>query len=378
MARTAASYDPQSRRPTPLALAFRQRIAESGPLLLADYVRACLTDPAHGYYVGQPAIGRTADFTTAPEISQVFGELIGLWCAIIWQHMGRPPRLNLVELGPGRGTLMADALRAIAKVTDLQPALSVHLVDTNAHLRQLQTATLATAGVPLTHYETIADFSARATNQPGAWLVLGNEFLDAIGVSQHIVHKGTWHDRTVDIDTEGRLQFAIGPPVQPPANLPAPAADATVFEFNPELAEKVAPLLAALAAQAPTAALFIDYGHLATTAGETLQALRAHAYENPLTSPGEADLTAHVDFADVTHRMQAVGLHTDGPLTQAEFLGRLGIIERTSRLMSANPAAAAALEASSQRLLAPNGMGTRFKAIGVRSPGLAPLPPFAL
>ena len=191
-----------------------------------------------------------------------------------------------------------------------------------------------------------------------------------------------WHQRRVGVDDAGLLQFETdGIPADVAAG-PFPAglaaASGEIFEIAPNLTASVIPCLKALAERGPLSGLFIDYGHTISATGETLQAVRNHAYEHPLTSPGEADLTAHVDFAMFAQLSGAAGLAVDGPLTQAEFLGRLGIVERTSRLMSANPARAAEIEAGTMRLLAPNGMGTRFKAIAVRSPSLAPLPCFQL
>ncbi|MGI9422320.1 MAG: class I SAM-dependent methyltransferase [Hyphomicrobiaceae bacterium] len=376
------SYDPAARRDTPLARLLRQRIKEGGPIAVADYVDACLRDDEHGYYTSKVAIGRDADFTTAPEISQVFGELIGIWVALVWQQCNQPARLHVVELGPGRGTMMADMLRAIRNVPDLVPALSVHLVDTNAQLRRTQLERLADASCPVHQYASTQAFREHAVERSGSqqelWLVIGNEFLDAIGISQLVSHEGQWHTRIVTLDDNDDLAFGIGEPAAqgsvPPDLQPGAAS---IFEFNPSLGTECATLLADLNRCGSVAALFIDYGHEQSAVGETLQAVRAHAYEDPLTSPGEADLTAQVDFADVAAQFAQVGLLTDGPIVQAEFLGRLGIVERTSRLMHANSASAASLEAATLRLLAPNGMGTRFKAIGARSRDLAPLPCFA-
>lgn len=344
------SYDPEARRDTPLALKLKERIRREGPLSVAEYMHACLHDPEHGYYVKQPAIGRGGDFITAPEISQVFGELIGLWSAVAWQQMGSPPRVNLVELGPGRGTLMRDALRAAGKVRGFFDAIDVHLVESNALLIERQQATLSACGRPIAWHASLAPVPSAPS------IVIANEFLDTVPASQMI----NGIARCVALDPSGHLAFT---PVE-----------GTIRERQDHIA-----LIADLAqksTESPLAALFFDYGHTATAPGDTLQALRAHQPEHPLTSPGEADLTVHVDFEAFAAVAHGHALAVDGPITQGEFLGRLGIVERASRLMSANPAKAGEIELAVARLIAPQGMGSRFKAIGVRAPNLPKLPGF--
>ena len=344
------TYDPESRRDTPLARKLKERIRRDGPISIAEYMRACLHDPEHGYYVKQPAIGRDGDFITAPEISQVFGELIGLWSAVVWQQMGSPARVNLVELGPGRGTLMRDALRAASKVPAFFAALDVHLIEINATLIARQRAELREAGCPITWHPSM-EMGRQAPS-----IVVANEFLDTAPVAQHIGDV----ERCVALDAGDRLVFS-------------PKAGAIVER------QDHAGLIANLTHRtqaASLAALILDYGHVATAPGDTFQALRAHQAEHPLTSPGEADLTVHVDFAAFAGAAQSAGLAVDGPITQGEFLGRLGIVERASRLMSANPAKAGEIELAVARLIAPQGMGSRFKAIGLRSPNLPKLPGF--
>ena len=379
----AASYDPALRCKTPLADKLATRIRADGPISVAQYVDACLSDPDHGYYIHNNPIGASADFVTAPEISQIFGELIGIWCALAWQQFGQPSQINLIELGPGRATLISDALRAMAKVPGLSDALHVHMVESNSSLRKLQSEKLATHGVPFSQSATMADLQTIASQMHGPAIIIANEFLDALGVQQLIARSGRWHDRCVGIARgtksaqNGSLEFAVGagvdglPPHYPSA---ADQPEGAIFERNPALVDALAPLLAELCRSQPTVALFIDYGHEVSSVGETLQAVRQHAYEHPLTSPGEADLTAQVDFADVAQSLSQAGLQVTRPLTQAEFLGRLGLVERTSHLMSANPERAALIESGSLRLMAPNGMGTRFKAIAATGQDL-PLPP---
>jgi SAM-dependent MidA family methyltransferase len=333
------------------------------------FMQACLDHPVYGYRRKRHSIGGAGDFVTAPEISQVFGELIGLWCAVAWEAMGRPVPLRLVELGPGRGTLMRDALRAAKVVPGFLAAVSVHLVEVSMPLRRLQQAVIeslgAGGGPPVAWHEAVAEVPA------GCAIVLANEFLDALPIRQ-LVHDGqAWRERVVALGPDGRLQLAAGGPV---AFAAVPAApDGSIVELRAGEDE----VLAALAARtAPRVALFMDYGPAEASFGDTLQAVRGHAYADPLAEPGEADLTAHVQFAALAGKARTAGLGADGPMTQAEFLGRLGIVERTTRLMAANPARAGEIEAATQRLMSPAGMGQLFKAIAVRSPGLPAPPPF--
>ncbi len=369
------TYDPEARRDTPLALKLKQRIAQGGPISVEAYMHACLYDPDHGYYVKSTAIGAGGDFITAPEVSQVFGELIGLWSAVVWQLMGSPARVRLIELGPGRGTLMADALRAARVLPAFLSAVDVELIETNQVLIACQKQALGTAVVPVSWFEHLLP-------APVPSIIIGNEFMDTYPVGQSVLADDGWRERQVTLDVAGRLAFGTGSP-----NLtstfpevafadeaePAPGA---ILEFrrSPSIIEDIA----ALTRQAPIASLQIDYGHQRPSFGDTLQAVRDHRFEHPLTSPGEADLTAQVDFHDIGTRATGLGLAVDGPVTQAEFLGALGIAERTSRLMAANPHAAGSLEIGVARLMSPTGMGGHFKAIGLRSPALPPLPGFHL
>jgi SAM-dependent MidA family methyltransferase len=349
------------------------RIRSEGPLTVEAYMEACLGHPRYGYYRKVEAIGRAGDFVTAPEISQVFGELIGLWCAVTWAAMGRPAPLHLVELGPGRGTLMRDALRAAKTLPGFLAAVSVHLVETSPTLRQVQRNTLApvsTGGPEVAWHEAMEAVPA------GPAVVVANEFLDALPVRQLIRDGGVWRERVVALRPDGRLQLAAGSVVQLMGGWAqsvgdTPAPEGAIVELRPGEER----LLAGLAARAsPLTALFMDYGPAESVFGDTLQAVRGHAYADPLLEPGAADLTAHVHFAALVGEARAAGLAADGPITQAEFLGRLGIVERTARLMAANPARAGEIETATQRLMSPGGMGQLFKVVAARSPGL-PMPP---
>ncbi len=375
------TYDPDLRRDTALARKLAARIRQSGPITVDAYMAACLGDPEHGYYVRWPAIGAGGDFITAPEISQVFGELIGLWSAVVWQQMGAPGVFNLVEIGPGRGTMMADALRATRLVPGFRAAVRVHLVENHPGLREVQRATLQAMGADATWHDQVATaLGSEHTLSLAPTIVLANEYLDTQPIAQFVFSDGAWRERGVGLDAQGRLQFVVlADPVAdsdaafaPSATPTSMPAEGDIIEHSAAIAGFGRRILAPLARQAPLAALLIDYGHARAHAGDTLQALRGHAYEHPLTSPGEADLTAQVDFSSLL----AVddGVRSDGPVTQSQFLGGLGIVERASRLMAANPGEAGRIEQAVARLIAPGGMGSRFKVLGVRSAGLPPLP----
>jgi SAM-dependent MidA family methyltransferase len=345
-----------------------ERIRREGPMRVDRFMETCHAHPLHGYRHKARSIGAGGDFVTAPEIGQVFGELIGLWCAVVWESMGRPSPVRLVELGPGRGTLMRDALRAGKVMPGFLDVVAVHLVEVSEPMRQLQRAALlaSTGG----EAPAVTWHGRLAEVLEGAAIVVANELLDALPIRQLVYDGQGWRERVIALGPDGRLQFAIGDAVELQSAMPARQGDIVELRAGED------ELLAALAARtAPNAALFIDYGPAEQSFGDTLQAVRSHAYTGPLAEPGAADLTAHVQFAALARKARAAGLAADGPITQAELLGRLGIVERTARLMAANPSRAAEIEAATQRLMSPGGMGQLFKAMAVRSPGVpVPIP----
>jgi NADH dehydrogenase [ubiquinone] 1 alpha subcomplex assembly factor 7 len=377
----------------------RGRIRGNGPMPVDRYMRICQADPEHGYSQRAGSIGAGGDFVTSPEISQVFGELIGLWCAVVWQGMGRPTPLRLIELGPGRGTLMRDVLRAARAVPGFLDATTVHLVEASAPLRELQRqafppplwgrdreggiAERLRSGLPpplapphkgegdrleIAWHETLDQVP------DGAAIVIANEFLDALPIRQLVFLDGVWRERVVEIDAQGDLRFAAGPEVDCRDDGPrAPPEQDAILDLRAGEDELLAQLAQRLA---PHVALFIDYGPAQSAYGDTLQAVHRHAWVDPLSLPGIADLTAHVQFASLARKARAAGLAADGPITQAEFLGSLGIAERAARLMAANPERAGEIETGAQRLMSPTGMGELFKVMAVRSGTLPPPPPF--
>jgi NADH dehydrogenase [ubiquinone] 1 alpha subcomplex assembly factor 7 len=297
-----------------------------------------------------------ADFTTAPEITQVFGELLGLWAAVAWDAQGRPDVPLLAEAGPGRGTLMADALRAIGRVApDFRAALRLHLVETSPRLRAAQRERLGAA----CWHERLEDLPA------GPLFLLANEFLDALPIRQFVRRGGGWAERFV---AEGAF---VERPAAPPD---FDAGEGEVVEIG-EAARAVATLVGARLARDGGAALFLDYGPGERAAGDSLQALADGRPADPLAAPGNADITAHVDFAAFGAAARAAGAAVHGPIPQGIFLARLGLFQRTGQLARGQqPARAAALVSAAQRLAEPERMGRLFKALALCHPA-APTPP---
>ena len=352
----------------------KECIRRDGPISVADYMALCLGDPDHGYYTTRDPLGAKGDFTTAPEISQVFGELIGLWCAVTWQHMRSPSPFILGELGPGRGTLMGDALRAARSVPGFSEAVRVHLVETSPVLVAAQERTLSGYGTVRWH-EHIEHIP------PGASIILANEFLDALPVRQFVLKGGEWYERCIGLKDDGMLEFRLSPsPIEDAGLLPGKVRQAARDGDIAEVREAVDGIVTELASRAqdqPLAALFIDYGHEESAPGDTLQAVIAHEYTDPLSGPGNADLTAHVDFSRLAQHARDAGLRVHGPMSQGAFLMALGLKERTERLIENTDRETARILASgAQRLADTAQMGQLFKVMALTSGELSP-PPFA-
>jgi SAM-dependent MidA family methyltransferase len=352
---------------TPLEKEIRGIIETEGPIPVADYMRLCLAHPRHGYYMTRDPLGARGDFTTAPEVSQMFGELIGAWAATAWRQMGFPARVHLVELGPGRGTLMADALRAAKSAPDFRAALSVHLVEISPVLRALQEKTVANAGVPIAWHRDIEGVPE------GPTIAFANEFVDALPISQFIKDRDGWHLRAIGL-VDDQLTFVAA---QDPTPSQAETDAMPIGSILERRDDRPISLLARRLARQAGAAIIIDYGHSKTGFGDTLQAVRNHKFADPLVDPGEADLTAQVDFAAIAACAQREGAATQGPVPQGEFLRRLGIEARAARLKTnATPQQAADIDAALTRLTAPDQMGELFKVLAIADPKLGPLPGF--
>jgi NADH dehydrogenase [ubiquinone] 1 alpha subcomplex assembly factor 7 len=348
-------------------------IAAEGPLTVERYMALCLGHARHGYYMRQDPFGRGGDFTTAPEISQMFGELIGVWCAAAWQAMGAPSPFLLIEPGPGRGTLMADLLRAARVVPGFLEAARVHLVETSPVLRRSQEKTLSGAGMTIHWHSSIDEVPT------GETLLVANEFFDALPIRQFVRTETGWHERLVGTDGSGKLSFGLAPDPLSPKLLPRwaqTAAPGEIVEISPARNDTARSIGARLKV-CGGAALIIDYGHLRSAPGDTLQAVRAHAFQDVLDRPGESDLTSHVDFEALGAALKGGGAAVHGPLTQGAFLSAMGLAERAEVLKRhADASSQVDIDAAKTRLAADSQMGHLFKVIAATHPEMKPPYPF--
>jgi SAM-dependent MidA family methyltransferase len=350
------------------------RIGALGPIPVQEYMALCLSDPQDGYYMTREPFGRGGDFTTAPEVSQMFGELIGAWIAATWQALRRPEGTMVVEIGPGRGTLMKDIARTLRRIAPaLHGSSPYRLVETSDRLAALQASTLKDAGGEFVWHSHVDDLP------PRPMIIVGNEIFDAIPVRQYVKTGSGWRERLVDLGDGGALRFIAGPGSLDPSLLPTDAGDApqgAIFEVSPARSAMMQ-VVAERIARHGGAGLFIDYGHLTPGIGDTLQALRKHAYDDPLSHPGEADLTTHVDFSALADSARVAGLEAH-ITTQGDFLLRLGLLERAGALgAEAGPEVRERLTGEAERLAAPDQMGELFKVLaivrtGTACPGFAP------
>ncbi len=359
----------------PLEAEIRRRIAAAGPMPVGEYMALCLADSEHGYYITRDPLGARGDFITAPEISQMFGEMIGLWMATVWKQMGSPENLRVIELGPGRGTLLKDALRA-AKVTPaFCDAAVLHLVEISPALAAQQERALDHLSTPMFWHSSLSEVPK------GPAIVIANEFFDALPVNQVIKTELGWHERRIEIDSAGKLAFTIASEPMPQFDrlLPAAARDApdgSIFEWR---ADTAAMELGRRIARDGGVALVIDYGHAESAVGDTLQAVGQHAYADPLSAPGNLDLTAHVDFQALSRAVEAMGAIAFGPLDQSTFLRRLGIEQRATSLKTKNANLPTnEIDAALSRLIGEgrNGMGALFKAAAFTHPAFGVPPGF--
>lgn len=354
---------------TPLAQELVRQIRDHGPLTVDRYMAACLTHPRFGYYQTREPFGRDGDFITAPEVSQMFGELIGAFVVASWEAMGAPATVALVELGPGRGTLMADLLRAAGLRPAFLRAARVHLVEASDRLRRIQAETLAKSGVAPTWHTTLASLP------PEPALFVANEFFDALPIRQFLATEAAWAERAIDVGDDSSLRFtALATSAERPTL--AAAEPGAIAEASP-LGQAVASELGRRLAARRGVALIVDYGYRGPALGDTLQAIHLGRPDHPLAHPGEADLTAHVDFSALSAAAAAAGARPHTLLTQAELLLGLGLRERAERLAAGkDDAAKRAIRAAQERLAGERAMGTHFKALCLSSGDFA-VPLFA-
>ena len=348
---------------TPLKQILLEEIAANGPMPLADYMQRALADPTHGYYMQRRPFGQAGDdggdFITAPEVSQMFGELIGAWLADLWMRMGQPSPFCLAELGPGRGTLMADILRAANVLPDFSAAAQVHFLETSAALRALQKQLVPHAA----WHDTLDTLPAMPT------LIIGNEFFDALPIQQYRKQPDGWspimvtaqNDNLVFMD--GASEAAVFSDALA-ACLPATVKPSDIVETAP-MVEAAMHAAAQHIATHGGAALLIDYGHAAPACGDSFQAMRGHGFVDPLAEPGLADLTAHVNFPLLAHIAETAGLTAAPIVEQGRFLEALGLSLRAQQLMQLSPGREMDIQSERHRLAAPQEMGSLFKVLGV-------------
>ncbi len=347
---------------TPLDRLIRDIIATDGPMRLDRYMSLCLGHPQHGYYMTRDPLGERGDFITAPEVSQAFGELIGVWSAGAWGAMGEPARVNIVELGPGRGTLMADMLRTIRKAAPrLAAAAALYLVETSPVLRAKQREAVGPEASWHAALEEVPD---------GPMILIANEFFDEIPIRQFERRLNRWHERVIGLEG-GHLVRGLAAPVSGPEG-----SDGDVVEFAPAR-DAIARHIGERLSRQQGAALIIDYGHLASAPGDTLQAMRGHGFTAVTDRPGECDITSHVDFEALSHALRAGGAVAHSPITQRAFLLAMGLEARVAQLASlADPDMRAILQRQMARLADENQMGNLFKVLAATSPGMASPYPF--
>lgn len=354
---------------TPLGQEIGRIIAEDGPIPLDRYMALCLSHPRYGYYMTRDPLGAAGDFITAPEVTQMFGELIGIWCATVYDAMGRPDAVNLIELGPGRGTLLSDALRAARVIPGFMDAATLRLVEISPVLLAAQRAALEGTGAAITWHQSLEEIPE------GPSIVVANEFFDALPVRQVERRKDGWAERCVGLK-DGALVVGLVPGAAPPSFVPAGVEDGDVLEVSPA-SQAVATLLGERMARAPGAALVIDYGHARSSPGETLQAVHGHDTASVIENPGENDITAHVDFAALRRAMASAGARVFGPMTQRDFLMAMGLETRLGILSrKATPEQRRDLELAAERVAGPEQMGHLFKVLAATSPDLPSPHPF--
>jgi len=342
------------------------QLTQDGPMSIATYMTLTLTHPRSGYYTGKDPLGGKGDFITAPEISQMFGELTGFFLVNLWQQMSEPKSFTLLELGPGRGTLMQDALRVAAKAEGFLDACHLQLFEANPALKAQQAERLGTYNPYwASEIDAVAD---------DPLLVVANEFFDALPVRQFVKAPDGWHERQVGL-RDGKRAFGLNPTPIPDSAMPEEVRDAPpgeIYEVSLAAADVMQKLGRRIATQ-KGAILAIDYGYETTQTGETLQAVSRHAFVDPLASPGEVDLSAHVDFGALSRVASGLGLRVEKLATQRDFLGGLGIVERATALARANPGQMDAIGTALRRLTAPEEMGTLFKVFCAHSGDIEPL-----
>ncbi len=362
-------------------------INQDGAISVEQYMETCLGDPEYGYYMGRDPFGRGGDFITAPEVSQMFGEAIGVWFATAWLMMGKPEKINLIELGPGRGTLMVDMLRALKVAEGFAEAVEVHMVEMSSALRKLQGQTLKGLAVDVHWHQRFEQVPA------GPCLIIANEFFDALALKQIVRVAGNrggnrgenrsenWHERMVEVDDDDKLRFGVAPEPLAKSDVPhwaRKAKDGDIAEYSPQrmaMAERIG----AHVKKHGGAGLIIDYGHALSFVGDTFQAVHKHKFVDVLHLPGHSDLTSHVDFEALAEGFEAGGAVVHGPRTQRGFLIAMGLREREAALRkNARARERIMLSRQAERLVGEKQMGHLFKVLAITDGTLKEPHPFGV
>lgn len=348
----------------------REKIETEGPITVADYMSLALGHPEHGYYRKHDPLGLRGDFITAPEISQVFGEMIGVWLAEVWRQLGGGP-VSLVELGPGRGTLMVDLLRATKKIPNFHDSLTIHMVETSPVLANAQYLNLRESHRRIEWLDSVEELPASKT------LIIANEFFDALPIRQYVITSEGMCERRIYWNPKSEaLEFVLGHPGLSLAKSGQTIKDGTVIEQSPA-SRNVMRTLSAHLKEHGGAGLFIDYGYLGDAHHDTLQAVKAHSFHPVLKDPGDADITAHVDFTTLMDIARDTGLSAYGLENQGTFLTRMGAEIRAEMLMkNASDEAREQISSGVQRLISPQSMGELFKVMAVSSDAKIEVPGF--
>ncbi|WP_018997664.1 class I SAM-dependent methyltransferase [Hirschia maritima] len=349
----------ESREPS-LETRIKSLIQTNGPISISVFMQLALFDRKQGYYATRPGIGR--DFITAPEISQVFGELLGVWAAYEWQQLGCPSTFHLIELGPGRGTMIRDIWRATSKIQGFNDAAQVHLIEPSLALRKKQADTL---GLELTP-EWVDDL---ADIPDGPTLIIANEVLDCLPIRQFVQKHDKWHERQIGLDDKNCFTFGLSGPInsaKDQALLEELPRNQSIIEISTALDAYIQQISERLA-QGNSRVLFIDYGPASSRPADTFRAYANGKQIDPLTQVGKTDLTADVDFTEVSKSAQNHNLDVSGPISQGWFLGSMGGVERINQLMDQNPSLADNIAEGGTKLMSPEHMGERFQAICLSS-----------
>ena len=343
------------------------RIESEGSITLADYMAESLGHSEFGYYNNTVPLGKSGDFITSPEVSQMFGELIGLWSAVCWQQLGTPNKFNFIELGPGRGTLLMDAIRAAKVAPGYLDSIELHLVETSPILAKLQKESLSTLKNSCLWYKKFEQVP------DGPFFLIGNEFIDTLPIRQYIGAGGEWYEQLVGLNKFSTALCRITSPTPSDGEIIVPLGlsgwdDGIIWEICHE-AQKIISSISSALLERGGVAIFIDYGYVKQTGGDTFQAVRNHEYSDPLEAPGLTDLTAHVDFEAIKQVAEKKGVRVSGPVTQGAFLRGIGIEKRAEKLMNvATPRQKRDIETGVKRLIDDNEMGRLFKVMALSYP----------